>query len=146
MGIRCVDHVTPLYPQKLALTSPTGGGRSVDIVRSRTKATDFFFFCLSVENFTNDPSGPCNFEVAPTFLIKFVGHCCQLLAKVQVRPLHLSLPTDVSHYIMIIKLQMVTQTVQSCTDPQNNPHNSITNVRVFQFPVTKHQQQFNSHL
>jgi hypothetical protein len=32
-----------LYPQKLALTSPTGGGRSVGIVRSRTKATEFFF-------------------------------------------------------------------------------------------------------
>jgi len=33
--------VTPLYPQKLALTSPTGGGRSVGIVRKRTKATEF---------------------------------------------------------------------------------------------------------
>ena len=33
--------MTPLYPQKLALTSPTGGGRSVGIVRSRTKATEF---------------------------------------------------------------------------------------------------------
>ena len=43
MGIRCAGHVTPLYPQKLALTSPTGGGRSVGIVRSRTKATEFFF-------------------------------------------------------------------------------------------------------
>jgi len=32
--------VTPLYPQKLVLTSPTGGGRSVGIVRSRTKATE----------------------------------------------------------------------------------------------------------
>ena len=41
MGIRCADHVTPLYPQNLALTSPTGGGRSVGIVRSRTKATEF---------------------------------------------------------------------------------------------------------
>ena len=41
MGIRCADHVTPLYPQKLALTSPTCGGRSVGIVRSRTKATEF---------------------------------------------------------------------------------------------------------
>jgi hypothetical protein len=30
--------MTPLSPQKLALTSPTGGGRSVGIVRSRTKA------------------------------------------------------------------------------------------------------------
>jgi hypothetical protein len=35
--------VTPLYPQKLALTSPTGGGRSVGIVRSRTKAMEFSF-------------------------------------------------------------------------------------------------------
>jgi len=35
--------VTPLYPQKLALTSPTGSGRSVGIVRSRTKATEEFF-------------------------------------------------------------------------------------------------------
>jgi hypothetical protein len=33
--------VTPLYPQKLALTSPTGGGLSVGIVRSRTKAMEF---------------------------------------------------------------------------------------------------------
>ena len=41
MGIRCADHVTPLYPQKLVLTSPTGGGRSVCIGRSRTKATDY---------------------------------------------------------------------------------------------------------
>ena len=40
VGIRCADHVTPLYPQKLALTSPTGGGRSIGIVRSRTKATE----------------------------------------------------------------------------------------------------------
>ena len=41
VGTRCADHVTPLYPQKLALTSPTGGGRSVGIVRVQTKATEF---------------------------------------------------------------------------------------------------------
>jgi hypothetical protein len=41
VGTRCADHVTPLYPQKLALTSPTGGGRSVGIVLSRTKAMGF---------------------------------------------------------------------------------------------------------
>jgi hypothetical protein len=29
-----------LYPQKLALTSPTSGGRSVGIFRSRTQATE----------------------------------------------------------------------------------------------------------
>jgi len=41
VGTCCADHVTPLYPQNLALTSPTGGGRSVGIVRVRTKATEF---------------------------------------------------------------------------------------------------------
>jgi hypothetical protein len=38
VGIRRADYVTPLYPQKLALTSPTSGGRSVGIVHSQTKA------------------------------------------------------------------------------------------------------------
>jgi hypothetical protein len=35
-----------LFPQKLALTSPTNGGRSVSIVRSWTQATEFSFFSL----------------------------------------------------------------------------------------------------
>jgi hypothetical protein len=37
-----------LYSEKLVLTSPTRGGRSVGIVRSRTKATECvcFFFCI----------------------------------------------------------------------------------------------------
>ena len=48
VGTRCADHVTPLYPQKLALTSPTGGGRSVGIVRVRTKATEFSFSLVSI--------------------------------------------------------------------------------------------------
>jgi hypothetical protein len=33
-----------LYPQKLALTSPTCGGRSVSVVRLRTKATEFSLY------------------------------------------------------------------------------------------------------
>jgi hypothetical protein len=40
VGIRCTDHMKPLYRQKLVLTPPDGGGRSVGIVRSRTKATE----------------------------------------------------------------------------------------------------------
>jgi hypothetical protein len=36
------------YPQTLALTSLTSGGRSVGIVRSRTKATEFVFVFLFV--------------------------------------------------------------------------------------------------
>jgi hypothetical protein len=39
LGVRCACHAT-LSPQKLALTSPTCGGRSVGIVHSRTKANE----------------------------------------------------------------------------------------------------------
>jgi hypothetical protein len=43
IGDRCADRATPLYPQKLALTSLTSGGRSVSIVCSWTKATEIVF-------------------------------------------------------------------------------------------------------
>jgi hypothetical protein len=36
-GIRCADHDISSIRKKLTLTSPTGGGRSVGIVRLRTK-------------------------------------------------------------------------------------------------------------
>jgi hypothetical protein len=39
VGIRCADHATPLYRQKLALTLPTSGGHSLGTVRLRAKAT-----------------------------------------------------------------------------------------------------------
>jgi len=55
VGTRSANHVTPLYPQKLALTSPTGGGRSVGMVRSRTKATEFSL--ESQRNRTGDSVG-----------------------------------------------------------------------------------------
>jgi hypothetical protein len=45
VGIRHADHVEPLYPLKLAITSPTSGGRSVGIVRSRTQTMEVFFRC-----------------------------------------------------------------------------------------------------
>jgi len=48
VGIRFADHVTPLYPQNLALTSPTGGGRSVGKFLSRTKATEIWFIAVSL--------------------------------------------------------------------------------------------------
>jgi hypothetical protein len=43
------DHANIFHPQKLTLTSPTSGGCSVGIVRSRTKATEF----VSVPLFNN---------------------------------------------------------------------------------------------
>ena len=66
--IRCADHVTPLYPQKLALTSPTGGGRSVGIVRSRNKATEFVYSSLSLH---------CTFTIYTSHEDKEVFSDCQ---------------------------------------------------------------------
>jgi hypothetical protein len=43
VGIRCADHATPSIRKKLILTLPTCGGRSIGIVRLRTKATEFSF-------------------------------------------------------------------------------------------------------
>jgi hypothetical protein len=37
---------SPRCPQKLALTSPKNGGRSIRIVRLRTKATEYFYSFL----------------------------------------------------------------------------------------------------
>ena len=56
MGTRSADHVTPLYPQKLALTSPTGGSRSVGIyiyiclikLQARNSIENFYDSCLLV--------------------------------------------------------------------------------------------------
>jgi hypothetical protein len=38
-----------LYPQKLAITSPTSGGRSVGIVRSRTQTMEFSLILVGLE-------------------------------------------------------------------------------------------------
>jgi hypothetical protein len=42
------------YLQKLALTSPTSGGRSVGIVRLRTKATEFCLFEICLMELSED--------------------------------------------------------------------------------------------
>jgi hypothetical protein len=39
-----MDPCDTLYPQKMALISPTNGGRSVGIVRSRTMTTELLMY------------------------------------------------------------------------------------------------------
>jgi hypothetical protein len=51
VGIRHANHVTPSIRKNLAISSPTSGGRSVRIVRSRTQATGF---CLVNNNNNNN--------------------------------------------------------------------------------------------
>ena len=65
VGTRCADHVTPFYPQKLALTSSTGGGRSVGIVRVRTKATEFSFRCPEIKYVQNIVISLVKLEIEP---------------------------------------------------------------------------------
>jgi hypothetical protein len=59
-GIQRTDFVAPLYPKKLALTSPTIFGRLVGIVHSQTQATEFSLVSLLI-NQTNFEHGPNSF-------------------------------------------------------------------------------------
>jgi hypothetical protein len=48
VGIRHAYHVAPSSRKKLAITSPTSGGRSVGIVRSRNQTTEFSLLVLVI--------------------------------------------------------------------------------------------------
>jgi hypothetical protein len=54
VGIRHADHVAPSICKKLAIASPTSGGRSLGIIRSRTQTMEFSF---SLVNNINGFSG-----------------------------------------------------------------------------------------
>ena len=100
VGTRCADHVTPLYPQKLAQTSLTGGGRSVGIVRVRTKATESFIRLFTAQLEAVQSVASCrrrrNVTVRAENLIckqtrfvlrdlKFSGSCCSKLLSSRIR-------------------------------------------------------------
>jgi hypothetical protein len=57
-------------PQKLALTSPTSGGRLVGIVRLRTKAKEFSFVFGRSEVLATDPEVPGSIPGATRFSVK----------------------------------------------------------------------------
>jgi hypothetical protein len=61
-GIRCADHATP---QKLTLTSPRSGGRSVGVVRLRTKATESVYSDINMDEIRKitKSSGPLEAKV-----------------------------------------------------------------------------------
>jgi hypothetical protein len=48
LGIRHADHVAPSIRKKLAITSPTSGGRSIGIVRSRAQTMEFKFIISNI--------------------------------------------------------------------------------------------------
>jgi hypothetical protein len=56
VGIRHADHVAPSIRKKLATISPTRGGLSVGIVRSRTQTMEFSFsFYIKIKGSTDIP-------------------------------------------------------------------------------------------
>jgi hypothetical protein len=61
MGIHYADHMTPFIHKNLALTSPTSGGRSVGIVRSRTvellgiRGQKTLFFAITAVRMSESP-------------------------------------------------------------------------------------------
>jgi hypothetical protein len=64
--------LTPVYPQKLALTSPASGGSSVGIVRSRIKATRLLLCYYFIIIVTFLVSLMCVVQVCPTHIIPLI--------------------------------------------------------------------------
>jgi hypothetical protein len=67
-----------LYPQKLALISPTSGSRSVGIVRSRTQATEFFVYILTTE-FVSLPTVALKYPQSAVEEEQLPLSCCSLM-------------------------------------------------------------------
>jgi hypothetical protein len=63
VGASCDEHATPLYPQKFALTSPTSGCYSADIVRLRTKGYGSCFYIMTTVTYVR-------FEVSTVVAMK----------------------------------------------------------------------------
>jgi hypothetical protein len=76
VGIFLSDHVAPSIRKKLTITSPTSGGRSVGIVRSRTQTMEISFF-LSADFFFN-----CWYlEIPSDNRIRHIPRCVQYHAQ-----------------------------------------------------------------
>jgi hypothetical protein len=88
-----------LYTLKLALTPPTSGGRSVDIVRSRTQATEFFVcFLVLREHFVMQPRRTDNYNLPLFYSVK-----CSLYAQCnspKATSPYRYLPSDISNKVL----------------------------------------------
>jgi hypothetical protein len=100
-----------LYPQKLALTLPTKGDRSVGIVRLRTKATEFVFFRLMLTGmvtclfgFTYFPFPFLSFRSGQAFQKICCGFHCLLLTD----------PDLMDIYIAVVILTWVVHRYRLC--------------------------------
>jgi hypothetical protein len=76
VGMRNADCATPLYSQKLALTSLTGGSRSVGIVRSRTQAMEFCFMSITVTQLPYKPE-----RLPPMLPMRSTGKKCKKIER-----------------------------------------------------------------
>jgi hypothetical protein len=83
--------VAPLYPQKLALTLPTSGGRSVGIIRSRIKATEFSSVFIIHSSVLHTIFRCAESSTAwPFYLIEIRCITTSRLSRISIRILHLT--------------------------------------------------------
>jgi hypothetical protein len=91
-----------LCPQKLTLTSPTSGGRSVGIVRSRTKATELFLLLMT---FSRAASAHGHLETAIDLLQ--TARCSQVAHFVTVDRIYLLYHGYVHRVLMILTHRLI---------------------------------------
>jgi hypothetical protein len=79
-----------LYPQKLAIISPTSGGRSVGVVHSRTQTMEFVcFVCFTLSRRLSGHQSRCGFASKEGSSCPFLGSnpghlvCIQSLLQLQ---------------------------------------------------------------
>jgi hypothetical protein len=135
MGIRCADHVTPLYLQKLAVTSPTGGGRSVGIVRLRTKATEY--------SFSFSPCGTLLKEQGFSNLVQNMGHKEPVLkprcmgsgrAQIQIPFNSIQKPCQSSYFFIYDHIDYIkgkATPLQSWTGPEGSSRLKLPDFKTF---------------
>jgi hypothetical protein len=120
-GIRRTDHATPLYPQKLELTSLTSGGHLVSIVRSRTKATEIVLVrCMGKQNDRYSvlqkvtESGPAIIHHQPTF-IRNTNLCLYNITKKRSKVHFMNKPQKVEWCVHVVVWYEMNFMEESCT-------------------------------
>jgi hypothetical protein len=121
-----------LYQQRLALTSPTSGGRSVGVVRLRTTATEFsLFWSYYLYNISRPPlqagSGVCAFEQ----LQIFSGLCFFNILQASLKLLHGS--------VQIFKTREFVRKLATYSVYLNNRQDAVQFVARFCLSWTHHK-------
>jgi hypothetical protein len=92
-GNRCDDHVTPLYAQMLAITSPTSGCSAVGVVSLRTKIHEVCFFHVVLYECRQILWRRVSFEMNK---LQNIHNSCTVLNKEVLRTIYIGLDLCIS--------------------------------------------------